>query len=234
MTNIAHPGPRFLVPITALFTGALIISNIVAVKIADFSNVSGPVNNFFLPAAVVVFPLSYILGDILTEVYGYRVARRVIWSAFLADAVVVVSIVAAQQLPSAPFWENQAAYDSVLGQTWRLVGASFAAFLVGEFANSVVLSRMKVATNGRFLWTRTIGSTIVGEGLDSALFITLAFSGQTGIELWPLIWKQWAFKVGFEVLATPLTYAVVTALKRVEGLDTYDRDIAFNPVAVWE
>ena len=234
MTNIAHPGPRFLVPITALFTGALIISNIVAVKIADFSNVSGPVNNFFLPAAVVVFPLSYILGDILTEVYGYRVARRVIWSAFLANAVVVVSIVAAQQLPSAPFWENQAAYDSVLGQTWRLVGASFAAFLVGEFANSVVLSRMKVATNGRFLWTRTIGSTIVGEGLDSALFITLAFSGQTGIELWPLIWKQWAFKVGFEVLATPLTYAVVTALKRVEGLDTYDRDIAFNPVAVWE
>ena len=234
MTNIAHPGPRFLVPITALFTGALIISNIVAVKIADFSNVSGPVNNFFLPAAVVVFPLSYILGDILTEVYGYRVARRVIWSAFLADAVVVVSIVAAQQLPSAPFWENQAAYDSVLGQTWRLVGASFAAFLVGEFANSVVLARMKVATNGRFLWTRTIGSTIVGEGLDSALFITLAFSGQTGIELWPLIWKQWAFKVGFEVLATPLTYAVVTALKRVEGLDTYDRDIAFNPVAVWE
>ena len=234
MTNIAHPGPRFLVPITALFTGALIISNIVAVKIADFSNVSGPVNNFFLPAAVVVFPLSYILGDILTEVYGYRVARRVIWSAFLADAVVVVSIVAAQQLPSAPFWENQAAYDSVLGQTWRLVGASFAAFLVGEFANSVVLSRMKVATNGRFLWTRTIGSTIVGEGLDSALFITLAFSGQTGIELWPLIWKQWALKVGFEVLDTPLTYAVVTALKRVEGLDTYDRDIAFNPVAVWE
>ena len=145
MTNIAHPGPRFLVPITALFTGALIISNIVAVKIADFSNVSGPVNNFFLPAAVVVFPLSYILGDILTEVYGYRVARRVIWSAFLANAVVIVAIVAAQQLPSAPRWQNQAAYDSILGQTWRLAGASFAAFLVGEFTNSVVLARMKVA-----------------------------------------------------------------------------------------
>src|SRR6185312_3915660 len=123
--------------------------------------------NYFLPAAVVVFPLSYIIGDVLTEVYGYAAARRVIWSAFAANALAVVAIIAAQHVPSAPFWKDQSAYDAILGQTWRIVAASFAAFLVGEFANSMVLARMKVATNGRFLWSRTIGSTIVGEGLDS-------------------------------------------------------------------
>jgi hypothetical protein len=167
-------------------------------------------------------------------VYGYSAARRVIWSAFLADSLVVVAIVFAQKLPAAPFWQDQGAYKAILGQTWRIVGASFSAFLVGEFANSLVLSRMKVATNGRFLWSRTIGSTIVGEGLDSAIFITLAFAGKAGIELWPLIWKQWLFKVLFETVATPFTYAVVTALKRLEGIDVYDRGVDLNPVAVWE
>lgn len=221
-------------PIAALFTGALIVSNIVAVKIANFSGVSGPIDDYFLPAAVVVFPISYILGDILTEVYGYAAARRVIWSAFLANGLAVLAIVAAQEIPSAPFWEgNQPAYEAILGQTWRIVGGSFAAFVVGEFANSIVLSRMKVATNGRFLWSRTIGSTIVGEGLDSAIFITIAFAGREGIDLWPMIWKQWFFKVMFETVATPVTYAAVVALKRIEGVDVYDREVDLNPVAVW-
>jgi hypothetical protein len=216
--------------IAALFTGALIVSNIVAVKIADFSGVSGPIDDYFLPAAVIVFPVSYILGDILTEVYGYRVARRVIWSAFLANALAVGAIVAAEHLDSAPFWRDQQAYEAILGQTWRIVAGSFLAFLVGEFANSIVLARMKIATSGRFLWTRTIGSTIVGEGLDSAIFITIAFTGREGIDLWPLIWKQWLFKVGFETVATPFTYAAVTALKRLEGIDAYDRGIDLSPV----
>lgn len=237
MTHVPAPRgqqPRFLLLIAALFTGTLIVSNIVAIKIADFSGVSGPINEFFLPAAVVAFPLSYIFGDVLTEVYGYRTARQVIWSAFLANALVVVVIVAADELPSAPFWSDQQAYDAILGQTWRIVAGSFSAFLVGEFANSMVLSRMKVATQGRFLWTRTISSTIVGEGLDSAIFITIAFAGREGIELWPLIWRQWLFKVLFEVAATPVTYAVVGALKRLEGIDVYDRGVDLNPIAVWQ
>ncbi len=226
--------PRFLSLITALFTGALIASNVVAIKIADFSGVSGPIDDYFLPAAVIVFPISYIFGDVLTEVYGYREARRAIWSAFLANAVAVLVFVAAERLDSAPFWQDQQAYEAILGQTWRIVSASFAAFLVGEFANSIVLSRLKVATQGRFLWLRTISSTIIGQGLDSAIFITIAFAGREGIELWPLIWKQWLFKVLFEAIATPFTYAAVTLLKRLEGIDTYDRDVDLNPVAVWQ
>ena len=225
------PGqPRFLLLVASLFTGALIVSNIVAVKIADFSKVSGPIDDYFLPAAVIVFPISYIFGDILTEVYGYRVARRVIWSAFLANGLAVLAIVLAQELPAAPFWGDQAAYESILGQTWRIVGGSFTAFLVGEFANAIVLSRMKRATQGRFLWSRTIGSTIVGQGLDSAVFITIAFAGREGIDLWPLIWKQWLFKVLFETVATPVTYAIVSVLKRLEGLDVYDEDVSLSPI----
>ncbi len=235
MSSSAPPQqPRFLLLIACIFTGALIVSNIVAVKIADFSGVAGPVPDYFLPAAVVVFPLSYIVGDILTEVYGYQAARRVIWSAFVANAFAVAAIVIAQHVPSAPFWQDQAAYDAILGQTWRIVSASFCAFLIGEFANSMVLARMKVATRGRFLWSRTIGSTIVGEGLDSAIFISIAFAGKEGIDLWPLIWKQWLFKVVFETVFTPLTYMAVMALKRAEGMDVYDTDTNLNPVAVWQ
>jgi uncharacterized integral membrane protein (TIGR00697 family) len=234
VSSAPPPQPRFLIPIAAIFTGALIASNVIAVKIADFSSVSGPIDDYFLPAAVVVFPVSYIFGDILTEVYGFATARRVIWSAFLANALAVLAFVAADNLDPAPFWRDQSAYEAILGQTWRIVSASFLAFLVGEFANSIVLSRLKVATAGRFLWARTISSTIVGEGLDSAIFITVAFAGREGIDLWPLIWKQWLFKVLFEVVATPVTYVVVAALKRAEGIDVYDRDLDLNPIAVWQ
>lgn len=225
---------RFVLLVASLFTGTLIVSNIIAVKIADFSAVSGSISDYYLPAAVVVFPLSYILGDILTEVYGYALARRIIWAGFLANGVAVGAIAAAQGLPSAPFWDNQAAYEAILGQTWRIVLASFTAYLAGEFSNAMVLSRMKLLTRGRLLWTRTIGSTVVGQGLDSAIFISIAFAGQPGIELWPLIWKQWTFKVAFEALATPFTYLVVNALKRAEGVDAFDEGVRLNPVAVWE
>jgi uncharacterized integral membrane protein (TIGR00697 family) len=178
--------------------------------------------------------VSYILGDILTEVYGYRQARRIIWSAFLANAFAVGVVVIAGELEPAPFWEDQESYDAILGQTWRIVAASFVAFLAGEFANSIVLARLKVATEGRFLWLRTNSSTLVGQGLDTVLFVTIAFSGRGIPDLHVLIWETWVFKVGFEAVATPVTYLVVTWLKRAEGVDAYDRDIDFNPVAVWE
>lgn len=219
--------PRFLVLIASLFTGTLIVSNIVAVKISDFGG-------HFLDSGNIVFPVSYILGDILTEVYGYKQARRIIWSAFLANALALGAIVLAGQLPAAPFWEDQEAYDAILGQTWRIVLASFVAFLVGEFANSIVLARLKVATAGRFLWLRTISSTLVGQGLDTVLFITIAFAGAGIPDLPMLMWKTWVFKVGFEALATPVTYLVVTGLKRAEHIDTYDKDVDLNPLAVWE
>lgn len=219
--------PRFILLVASLFTGTLIISNIVAVKISDFGG-------HYLDSGNIVFPVSYILGDVLTEVYGYRYARRIIWSAFIANAFAVLTIVAAGELPAAPFWEDQAAYDAILGQAWRIVAASFVAFLAGEFSNSIVLSRLKLITNGRFLWLRTISSTVVGQGLDSVLFVTIAFAGTGVPELHVLIWETWVFKVAFEVLATPLTYAVVTFLKRAENLDTYDEKIDLNPIAVWQ
>lgn len=219
--------PRFLFLITALFTGTLIVSNIVAVKISDFGG-------YYLDSGNIVFPISYILGDVLTEVYGFKTARRVIWSAFFANALAVGAIVLAGQLSPAPFWEGQASYDAILGQTWRIVTASFVAFLAGGFANSIVLSRMKIATNGRFLWLRTIGSTIIGEGLDTVLFVTIAFTA-TGIpDLHVLMWQTWVFKCAFETAATPFTYLVVNLLKRAEGIDVYDRGVNVNPVAVWD
>lgn len=219
--------PRFILLVASLFTGTLIISNIVAVKISDFGG-------HYLDSGNIVFPVSYILGDVLTEVYGYRYARRIIWSAFIANAFAVLTIVAAGELPAAPFWEDQAAYDAILGQAWRIVAASFVAFLAGEFSNSIVLSRLKLITNGRFLWLRTISSTVVGQGLDSVLFVMIAFAGTGVPELHVLIWETWVFKVAFEVLATPLTYAIVTFLKRAENLDTYDEKIDLNPIAVWQ
>ena len=227
MTTVPSPGPRFIVLITALFTGALIVSNVVAVKISDFGG-------HYLDSANIVFPLSYIFGDILTEVYGFKVSRKVIWSAFLANAMVVLVIVAAGELPAAPFWSDQPSYDAILGQTWRIVAASFVAFLAGEFTNAVILARMKIATDGRWLWSRTIGSTIFGQGIDTVLFVLIAFLGRGIPNLHILIWETWLFKVGFEVAATPITYVVVNALKRLEGLDVYDRGVALNPVAVWK
>jgi hypothetical protein len=212
------------VTIAAFFVTTLVVSNVIAVKLVE---IGGRV----FPAGLVIFPLAYLLGDVLTEVYGYRAARQVIWLGFACNLLAVGAIQIAIQLPAAGFYVLDEAYADVLGTTWRLFLASLAAYLVGELANAVVLARMKVATGGRFLWTRTIGSTIVGEGLDSAIFVTLAFAG-TGVPLLDPILTTWAIKVAWETAATPFTYVIVNRLKRAEGLDAFDRDTRFNPLPV--
>ena len=214
------------VVVVALFITTLITANITAVKLVGLFGL-------VLPAAVVVFPISYICGDVLTEVYGYRVARRVIWLGFLCNLLAVVAIYLGGILPAAPFWEGQVAYETILGYTPRLLAASFLAYLVGEFANAIVLAKMKVTTNGRWLWSRTIGSTIIGQGLDSLVFIVLAFVGTIPASaMLAAIMTQWLVKSLYEALATPLTYVVVNRLKRSEGLDVYDRDTSFNPLLI--
>ena len=203
------------VALAGFFVTALVVSNIIAVKLVE---VEGRV----FDAGNVLFPLAYLLGDVLTEVYGFRAARRVILLGFACNVLAVAAIQLAIQLPAADFWaENQDAYKTVLGTTWRIFVASFCAYLVGELTNAFVLSRMKVATRGRYLWTRTIGSSLVGQGLDSAIFVTIAFAG-TGADLVDTIVTTWLIKVAWEAAATPLTYAVANGLKRREGIDTFD------------
>jgi len=216
---------RFVV-VAGVFITCLIIANIIAVKLIS-------IGGLILPAAIIIFPVSYIFGDILTEVYGYRWARRVIWLGFFCNLLAVLAIWLGGLLPSAPVWGSQQAYATILGYAPRLLIASFIAYLVGEFANSFILAKMKIRTKGRWLWTRTIGSTIVGQGLDSTLFIIVAFAGTQpwGI-LGTIILTHWLVKTGYEALATPFTYAVVNYLKKKEGIDTYDYDTSFNPFLV--
>lgn len=214
--------------IVAIFISCLITANIAAVKLVE-------VFGFVLPAGTIIFPISYIFGDVLTEVYGYRQARRVIWLGFFCNFIVVVVLWVGQVLPPASFWDGQKAYERILGYTPRLLAASFLAYLVGEFANSFVLAKMKMATKGRWLWTRTIGSTLVGEGLDSLVFMTLAFVGTIpGAALFLAILTQWLVKSAYEAAVTPLTYIVVNFLKRKEGVDVFDYDTKFNPLLLGE
>ncbi len=216
---------RFIT-LVALFVTCLIAANITAVKLISLYGL-------LLPAAIVIFPVSYILGDVLTEVYGFRQARRVIWLGFLCNLIVVAAIWIGLVLPAASFWDGQEAYERILGAAPRILAASFLAYLVGEFANAFVLAKMKIATEGRYLWARTIGSTLVGQGLDSLLFITLAFAGVIPLgALATAIVTQWLVKSAYEAVATPVTYLVVGYLKRSEGLDAYDRDTRFSPLAL--
>jgi len=216
----------WFVGLAVLFVTCLVTANIIAVKLVS-------VAGLVLPAAVIIFPVSYIIGDVITEVYGYGEARRVIWLGFAANALVVLAVWGGQALPAASFWDGQAAYERILGAVPRIVLASFAAYLVGEFANAYVLARMKIATGGRWLWTRTIGSTVIGQGLDSAVFLTIAFAGIIPpAALVTTVVTQWLFKVAYEAAATPLTYLAVGFLKRREGRDAYDRDISFNPLSL--
>ncbi len=210
-----------LVIITAIFITCLITANIIAVKVISL----GPV---ILPAAIFVFPLSYIFGDVLTEVYGYRVARRVIWLGFICNLIFVFFAWVGQLLPPAPFWEGQEAYASILGYTPRLLAASFFGYLVGEFVNSFILAKMKILTKGRWLWSRTIGSTVVGQGLDTSIFITLAFIGTPSF-VPIMILYHWLAKTVIEAILTPATYAIVNFLKRREAIDSYDYETKFNP-----
>jgi uncharacterized integral membrane protein (TIGR00697 family) len=214
---------RFVI-VSAIFVTCLITANIIAVKIISL----GPV---ILPAAIFIFPLSYIFGDVLTEVYGYRWARSVIWLGFLCNLIFVIFAWVGQILPPASFWEAQAAYERILGYTPRLLVASLCGYLVGEFANSFVLARMKILTRGRWLWSRTVSSTVIGQGLDTVIFIIIAFIG-TPAFVPILILYHWLAKTVIEALATPLTYVVVNFLKKKEGIDTYDRETNFNPFSV--
>jgi queuosine precursor transporter len=210
----------------ALFVTCLLTANTIAAKLIA-------VGSMTLTAGIVIFPLSYVLGDVLTEVWGYAAARRVIWLGFACNAMMVAAIWLGGLLPPAPFWGGQAAYAQVFEQTPRILVASFVAYLVGEFANAFVLAKMKIATRGRWLWTRTIGSTVVGQALDSAVFVVLAFAGVVpGAVLGAIVAGQWAFKVAYETAATPLTYVVVAWLKRAEGVDVYDVGTDFNPLHV--
>jgi uncharacterized integral membrane protein (TIGR00697 family) len=216
---------RFIV-IVALFITCLITANIIAVKLII-------IFGLVLPAAIIVFPVSYILGDVLTEVYGYRQARRVIWLGFACNLILVIGIWLGGLLPAATFWDGQSAYERILGYTPRILVASYLAYLAGEFSNSFVLAKMKIATNGRWLWTRTIGSTLVGQGLDSAVFIFLAFVGTIPASaLFSAVITQWLAKTIYEAAATPVTYKAVSFLKHREGLDVYDYDTRFNPLLI--
>lgn len=229
--KLENRGFRWFHVVTALFVTSLIVSNIIAVKLIS-------VGGLVLPAAVILFPIAYIIGDILTEVYGFARARQVIWTGFFCNLIAVGAIWIAGRLTPPPFWAigvfdtpeaAQQAYQAILGFTSRLLLASFLAYLVGEFLNSIVLAKLKVRTEGRFLWLRTITSTVVGQGADSAVFITIAFWGVfPAFAIGQAILSQWFFKVAFEALATPLTYLVVNALKRSEGVDYYDKETAFN------
>jgi uncharacterized integral membrane protein (TIGR00697 family) len=225
---------RYFDLVMVAFVTVLVCSNLIGpAKIAQIEIPGwGP---YVFGAGVLFFPISYIFGDVLTEVYGYARARRVIWTGFgaLAFASVMAAVVVA--LPPASFWQHQAAYEIAFGNTWRIVGASMIAYFCGEFVNSFVLAKMKIWTEGRYLWTRTIGSTIAGEAVDSSLFYPLAFYG-TGIipnEALPTVMvAQFVTKTLVEVLFTPATYKVVGFLKRVEHEDYYDRDTDFNPFSL--
>jgi len=218
--NVSHR----LVIITAIFITCLITANIIAVKVISLGAI-------ILPAAIFVFPISYIFGDVLTEVYGYRWARKVIWLGFICNFIFVIFAWVGQILPPAPFWEGQEAYESILGYAPRLLAASFCGYLVGEFANSFVLAKMKIMTRGRWLWSRTIGSTIVGEGLDTVIFITIAFVGTPSF-VPIMILYHWLAKTIIEAIATPATYKIVNSLKKKEAIDTYDHETRFNPFRI--
>ena len=214
--------------ITVAFVAVLLISNVASTKIL----LLGP---FTFDGGTILFPLSYIFGDILTEVYGYRASRRVIWLGFTSTFLMSVIFMIVGKLPPAPGWANQEAYDKILGLTPRIVAASLIAYFAGEFSNSFTLAKMKIITSGKRLWTRTIGSTLVGEGVDTALFCTIAFLGALpGSLLGSVILSSYVFKCAFEAAATPLTYWVVGFLKRSEGVDHYDRGTDFNPFRLRE
>ena len=226
ITSAREGYSQWFVIVVAVFVTCLITANVTAVKLTD-------IFGLILPAGVIVFPVSYIVGDVLTEVYGFHRARRVIWLGFFCNVIAVFAIWLGGLMPAAPFWDAQEAYNTILGYAPRLLIASFLAYLVGEFANSIVLAKMKVATNGRWLWSRTIGSTLVGQGLDSLVFVLVAFFGTIPLAgLVAAIVAQWLFKSVYEAAATPLTYLVVNVLKRREGVDVYDRDTDFNPLSV--
>lgn len=221
-----RPAYRYFDLVMVAFVAVLMISNVASAKIVRL----GP---FTFDGGTLLFPLSYIFGDILTEVYGYSRSRRVIWAGFAASALMAIIYAVVGALPAAEGWAHQEAYQAILGATPRIVVASLVAFFLGEFSNSWVLAKLKLATHGRWLWTRTIASTLVGQGIDTLLFVMIAFYGILPQSLLgTVIVSNYVFKCGLEALFTPITYRIVNALKRAEHEDHYDHDTDFNPFRI--
>ena len=224
---------RYFPYVMAAFVAILLLSNLIGASKPSYVTLPGGTHWSF-GAGVMFFPVSYIIGDVLTEVYGYANARRVIWTGFAALLFMAFMAAVVVALPPAADWPGQPAYEFVFGNSWRIVLASMAAFWAGEFANSFVLAKLKVLTAGRFLWMRTIGSTVVGQGLDSLIFYPLAFYGLAGWpieQLWQVVLSQWLIKTAWEALLTPVTYAAVGFLKRREGVEVFDSETDFSPFA---
>ena len=224
---------RYFDLVMAAFVTILLLSNLIGASKPSFITLPDG-SQWSFGAGVLFFPISYIIGDVLTEVYGYARARRVIWTGFVALLFMAFMAWVVVKFPPAADWPGQAAYEFVFGNSWRIVFASMIAFWVGEFANSFVLAKMKLWTQGRFLWMRTIGSTVVGQGLDSLIFYPLAFWGLAGWppeQLWQVVLSQWVIKTAWEAALTPVTYVVVGWLKRQEGVDVYDTSTDFSPFA---
>ena len=222
----AFAGSRFLPVITGLFVGILILSNVLASKMVHI----GPA---VFDGGTLLFPLSYIFGDVLTEVYGYKASRKVIWTGFAMLILMAANIWFIGALPADPSWPFQADFNNILLQMPRIVLASIVAYFAGEWSNSVVLSRLKIITHGKMLWARTIGSTLVGEFLDSVLFVAIAFTGLYPPEVLVIMAiSNYLFKTAIEVAFTPVTYTVVGFVKKGEGLDVYDHGVRYNPLPV--
>jgi uncharacterized integral membrane protein (TIGR00697 family) len=217
------PRYKYLDALTTAFVVILLVSNLVAQKICMI----GP---FAISGAILLFPVTYIFGDIFTEVYGFAASRRAIWLGFFGTILLYLIASATIALPSAPGWHNQQAFTTVFGFIPRILAASLISFWAGEFANSYTMARLKLLTNGSKLWTRTIGSTIVGQAVDTVLVITLTFAGVAPVgTLVNMMVTTYLLKVAYEVLATPLTYLVIHWLKTAEQADAFDRDKSFNP-----
>lgn len=210
------------VVLAAIFITCCLVSNIMAVKIVDFFGIT-------LTAAIIIFPITYILGGVLTEIYGYNNARKVIYLGFFCNALFVTFLTIAIYLPYPYFWANQDAFAQVVGVTPRIFIAGLIAFLVGSLLNAMVLSKLKVKTKGRFLWLRLIGSTVIGQGVDTLIFISIVFIGvlTTNQLLW-MIWWQFAFKTAYEILFTPLAYYIIKKIKKIEKIDVYDHKIRYH------
>lgn len=223
-----HPGIRqyrYLDVLINVFVVVLIVSNLIAPKFVA-------VGWFRFSAAQLLFPITYIFGDVFTEVYGYSASRKAIWTGFMASIIMTAFGIFAVALPPAPEFKDQAAYQIIFGVVPRNVAASLLAYWAGEFANSLTVAKMKLWTDGKYLWTRTVGSTVVGQAVDTSIVIFVIFWGQSLGVMFRLIVSGYLFKVAYEVLATPVTYVVVNYLKRTEGVNFFDRSTNFNPFAL--
>jgi uncharacterized integral membrane protein (TIGR00697 family) len=218
---------RYLDLLINIFVVVLVVSNLIAPKLVA-------AGWFRFSAAQLLFPITYIFGDVFTEVYGYGASRKAIWTGFMASAIMTAFGLFAIWLPPAPEFKNQLAYETIFGVVPRNVAGSLLAYWAGEFANSLTVAKMKLWTDGKYLWTRTVGSTVVGQAVDTTIVIVFIFWGQPLNVMFRLIVSGYLFKVAYEVLATPLTYIVVNFLKRTEGVNFFDRATNFNPFALRE